>query len=107
MERLKTMQPVVIVILVCLSLFQFIQINKMSKEISQLQYEVSEVDSKIDKINGNDFDNEIGKIKDRLANSEGRVEDIEQNIETLQKTVRSHELSILDLEGRFLYRSPY
>lgn len=107
MEKLKQFQPIIIVILICLLIFQFVQINNLNKEIASLHFAVSELDSKFNKIKDKDFDYELGKIKDGLSDNDSRIDDMEQNIEALKKTVRNHEISILDLEGRLLYRSPY
>lgn len=85
MEKIKQFQPVIIVILICLLLFQFVQINNMSKQIADLQYQTSELESKIDKIAGNDFEYEIDKIKGRLTDVEGQVNDLEVTVSDMER----------------------
>ena len=112
MEKIKQFQPVIIVILICLLLFQFVQINNMSKQIADLQYQTSELESKIDKISGNDFEYEIDKIKDRLSNVEGNFDDLEKNLKSVdanvslvQITVNEHDDFIKELKDERLFRS--
>ena len=85
MEKIKQFQPVITVILICLLLFQFVQINNMSKQIADLQYQTSELESKIDKISGNDFEYEIDKIKGRLTDVEGQVNDLEVTVSDMER----------------------
>lgn len=93
MEKFKTYQPIIIVILICLSLVQFIQINNMRKEIADLEYQTSELESKVEKLSGKDFDYEFDQIKDRLSTIEGNIQDLDGTVS--------------DMERKQLYRDIY
>ena len=90
--------------IICLCLFQFMQINNLNQKVNDLEYQVSDLDNKISNIKGKDYDYEIDKIKERVTTTEGNIEDLEESMGKAEKTLRNHELSILDLESKLLYK---
>lgn len=111
MEKFKQFQPSIIVILVCLSIFQFIQIYKLTTEINDLQYQTSDIEEKIGKLSGKDFENEIDKLKSRVTDMEYDINNFDKRLKTtdvdvsgMQITVMDHDEFIKELKQERLYR---
>ena len=73
MEKLKAMQPVIIVILICLSVFQFVQIDNMKNDMDAMQSEIYSLENKLDKRSRSSVWNDIDKLERRLYTIESII----------------------------------
>ncbi len=74
MEKLKSIQPVIIVILICLSIFQFMQINSLKNDMDAMQSEINSLENKLDKRSSSSVWNDIDKLERRLYTVETIIE---------------------------------
>jgi hypothetical protein len=74
MEKLKALQPIIIAALVCLSMFQFMQINKMKNDMDAMQSEIYSLENKLDKRSRSSVWNDIDKLERRLYTVETIIE---------------------------------
>ena len=72
MEKLKSVQPVIIVILICLSIFQFLQIKEMQDDISYLTSGLHSVENKLDKQSKSSIWPDIERLERRIEFLESR-----------------------------------
>ena len=80
MERFKSIQPVIIVILICLSVIQFMQINEMKEDISYLTSGLHSVENKLDKHSSSSIWDDIDRIERRLYVVETEVENQKRTV---------------------------
>lgn len=80
MEKLKSLQPIIIVILICLSIFQFMQINEMKEDIKYLTSGLHSVENKLDKHSSSSIWPDIEKL-------ERRIDIVESEVENQKRTV--------------------
>jgi hypothetical protein len=73
MEKLKALQPIIIAALVCLSMFQFMQINKMKNDMDAMQSEIYSLENKLDKRSRSSVWNDIDKLERRLYTIESII----------------------------------
>ena len=73
MEKLKALQPIIIAALVCLSMFQFMQINKMKNDMDAMQSEIYSMENKLDKRSRSSVWNDIDKLERRLYTIESII----------------------------------
>lgn len=74
MEKFKSVQPIVIVILICLSIFQFMQINSLKNDMDAMQSEINSLENKLDKRSRSSVWNDIEKLERRLYTVETIIE---------------------------------
>ena len=88
MEKFKSFQPIIIVILVCLSIYQFMQINEMKEDIKYLTSGLHSVENKLDK-------HSSSSIWPDIESLERRINIVESEVENQKRTVpfgwRYHE----------------
>ena len=80
MEKFKSFQPVIIVILICLSIFQFMQIKEMKEDISYLTSGLHSVENKLDKRSSSSIWPDIEKLERRLYIVETEVENQKRTV---------------------------
>ena len=80
MEKFKSVQPVIIVILICLSVVQFMQINEMKDEISYLTSRLHSVENKLDEQSSSSVWHDIDKLERRLYVVETEVENQKRTV---------------------------
>lgn len=73
MEKLKTLQPIIIAALVCLSMFQFMQINIMKNDMDAMRSEIYSLENKLDKRSRSSVWNDIDKLERRLYTIESII----------------------------------
>lgn len=73
MEKLKALQPIIIAALICLSMFQFMQINKMKNDMDAMQSEIYSLENKLDKRSRSSVWNDIDKLERRLYTIESII----------------------------------
>lgn len=74
MEKFKSVQPIIIIILICLSIFQFMQINNMKNDMNSMQSEINSLENKLDKRSRSSVWNDIDKLERRLYTVEAIIE---------------------------------
>lgn len=72
MEKIKSIQPIIIVILICLSIFQFMQIKEMKEDISYLTSGLHSVENKLDKHSKSSIWYDIDDLERRIEFLESR-----------------------------------
>ena len=72
MEKFKSVQPVIIVILVCLSIFQFMRIKEMQDDITYLTSGLHSVENRLDKHSKSSIWYDIDKLERRIEFLENR-----------------------------------
>lgn len=87
MEKLKAMQPVIIVILICLSVFQFVQIGNMKNEMDAMQSEIYRLENKLDKQSSSSIWSDIDVLEKRISTLEGTVEEQQDKIDAVKDFV--------------------
>ena len=88
MEKLKSFQPIIIVILICLSIFQFMQINQLRNDVRYLESKISDIDSMLDKTSsGSEIWYNIYNLKERVIRVEGTVEEQADDIVNLNRAI--------------------
>jgi len=86
MEKFKSFQPIIIVILICLSIFQFMEINKLRKDLDYMESKISDIDSLLDKTNTrSEIWYNIYNLKERMIRVEGTLEDQADDILNLNR----------------------
>ena len=80
MEKFKSFQPIIIVILVCLSIYQFMQINEMKEDIKYLTSGLHSVENKLDK-------HSSSSIWPDIESLERRINIVESEVENQKRTV--------------------
>lgn len=74
MGKFKSVQPFIIVILICLSIFQFMQISNMKNDMDAMQSEIYSLENKLDKHSRSSVWNDIDKLERRLYTVETIIE---------------------------------
>ena len=88
MEKIKSIQPIIIVILICLSIFQFMQINKLRADVEYMESRISDIDSALDKRNSrSDIWHDIYDLKERVIRAEGTLEEQADDIVKLNRVI--------------------
>ena len=88
MEKFKSVQPIIIVILICLSIFQFMQINKLHNDLDHMESRLSDIDGMLDKRNsGSEIWFNIYDLKKRVIRVEGTVEEQADDIAKLNRAI--------------------
>lgn len=72
MEKFKSLQPIIIVILVGVSIFQFMQINEMKDDIKYLTSGLHSVENKLDKRSSSSIWPDIERLERRIEFLESR-----------------------------------
>ena len=87
MEKLKALQPIIIAALVCLSMFQFMQINKMKNDMDAMQSEIYSLENKLDKRSSSSIWSDIDILEKRISTLEGTVEEQQDKIDAVKDFV--------------------
>jgi uncharacterized coiled-coil protein SlyX len=74
MEKFKSLQPIIIVILVGVSIFQFMQINEMKDDIKYLTSGLHSVENKLDKRSSSSIWPDIESLERRINILESEVD---------------------------------
>lgn len=80
MDKLKSIQPVIFVILICLSIFQFMQIKELREEIANMDYKVDHLESE-----AKDHEYKIDRIQKTLGEMDDIFRDQEKRISTIER----------------------